>query len=98
MESEPDPNYENEYFVNDNSSQIQFADNFKVKWIISCDFPFRNLSNLPPNPMNDYNPIRQSKNGQELPYKLGNYLCHLLYNFEHPSKIVHCPLSNLNQK
>jgi len=29
--------------------------------------------------MNEDLPIKQSKNGQELPFKLGNYLVHLIY-------------------
>lgn len=58
MESEPDPSIKSDVFVADNSSQIQFADNFKVRWIVSCDFPFSKLMHLPPNPMNENMPIK----------------------------------------
>ena len=92
MESCPDPEYKKELFVNDNNSPIQFEDNFKVKWIVTCEYPFRNLEYLPPNPMNENMPIKNSKNGQELTFKLGNYLCHLIYNFSDPSKKILVPL------
>lgn len=95
MESEPDPDYKKELFVNDNNSPIQFADNFKVKWVMTCDFPFRNLEHLPPNPMNENMPIKNSKNGQELPFKLGNYVCYLLYNFNDPSKKIFVDLETI---
>ena len=34
MDSEPDPGLKNDLFVSDEASPIQFADNFKVKWIL----------------------------------------------------------------
>ena len=34
MESEPDPNLMKDLFVSDEASPIQFADNFRVKWIL----------------------------------------------------------------
>ena len=40
---------------------------------------FNTFEFLPPNPMNDDLPIKQSKNGQELPFKLGNFLVNLIY-------------------
>jgi hypothetical protein len=45
--------------------------------------------------MNENMPIKQSKNGQELPFKLGNYVCHLMYNFEDPSKKIHTTLDKM---
>eukprot|EP00349_Pseudokeronopsis_sp_Brazil_P005839 CAMPEP_0202975576 /NCGR_PEP_ID=MMETSP1396-20130829/70183_1 /ASSEMBLY_ACC=CAM_ASM_000872 /TAXON_ID= /ORGANISM="Pseudokeronopsis sp., Strain Brazil" /LENGTH=32 /DNA_ID= /DNA_START= /DNA_END= /DNA_ORIENTATION= len=32
--------------------------------------------------MNENLPVKQSKNGQELPFKLGNMLCQLLVNYK----------------
>lgn len=37
MESEPDPYLKPELFTSDESSPIQFADNFKVRWIVTCN-------------------------------------------------------------
>jgi hypothetical protein len=34
MESEPDVNYKKEYFSSEPNSVIQFAGNFKVRWIV----------------------------------------------------------------
>lgn len=45
---------------------------------MKCQFPFRNIDQLPGNPLNENLPIQKSFNGQELPCKLGNYLCHLI--------------------
>ena len=74
MAGEPDKEYKKNFFENGNNSSIQFSDNFKVIWIVEVEYPFRKLENLPPNPMNENMPIKQSKNGQEIPFKLGNYL------------------------
>ena len=98
MDSEPDPNYKTEYFMSTEESPIQFSDNFKVRWVIQCNQMFSNFDELPPNPMNEDLPIKQSKNGQELPFKLGNYLCHLLYNSnqnDQSTKIL-CSLDKIN--
>lgn len=40
MDSEPDPGLKNDLFVSDEASPIQFADNFKVKWILQCNQAF----------------------------------------------------------
>lgn len=85
--------------MSDAESPIQFADNFKVRWIVSCNQQFYAFEHLPPNPMNEDLPIKQSKNGQELPFKLGNYLVHLIYQnakTEPQAKII-CTLEKLNQ-
>ena len=98
MQSEPDPNYMPEFFVTTEESPIQFADNFKVRWIIQCNQMFNYFDDLPTNPMNEDLPIKQSKNGQELPFKLGNYLCYLLYNSKQSdlqTKVL-CPISEIN--
>ena len=58
MESEPDPDYMPEMFKNDASSQLTYSGNFKVRWIITCDFSFNNLVDFPSNPMNDCLPIK----------------------------------------
>lgn len=31
--------------------------NFRVKWLIGCQYPFRDLDHLPGNPLNDNLPI-----------------------------------------
>ncbi|TNV82731.1 hypothetical protein FGO68_gene3030 [Halteria grandinella] len=79
MESEPDPEIKKELFLSDEASPIQFADNFRIRWIVHCNQMFSSFEFLPPNPMNDELPIKQSKNGQELPFKLGNFLVNLIY-------------------
>lgn len=58
MESEPDPEFKQDCFVSDQNSLIQFADNFKVRWIVTCEYPFRDLEHLPFNPMNENLPIK----------------------------------------
>lgn len=63
VQSEPDPNYRHGLFISDSVTPISFADNFKIKWILSCQIPFTQLGYLPMNPMNDNMPIKQSKNG-----------------------------------
>jgi len=52
--------------------------NFKVNWILKCQYPFKQLDWLPGNPLNDNKPVYMSFNSQELPYNLGNYLSYLL--------------------
>lgn len=97
MESEPDPNYQPDFFVCSQDSPVQYAGNFKVRWVVKGDFKFHDLDFMPPNPMNEDMPIKQSKNGQELPFKMGNYLCHLIYNQKDPNKKILCPLDKLNR-
>jgi hypothetical protein len=58
MDSEPDPEFKQDCFVSDQNSMIQFADNFKVRWVVTCEFPFIDLEHLPPNPMNENLPIK----------------------------------------
>ncbi len=94
IQGEPDPNYKKEFFTNDNSTSIQFADN----WIVRCEYPFAEMYGLPNNPMNENMPIKQSKNGQELPFKLGNYLCHLIYNYKDPSTKIINELDSITSK
>jgi YT521-B-like domain len=84
MESEPDPNLRADLFTSDEASPIQFADNFKVRWIVQCNQPFSMFECMPNNPMNEDLPIKQSKNGQELPFKYGNFLCNMIYTCKVP--------------
>ena len=54
---------------------------------------------MPNNPMNEDLPIKQSKNGQELPFKHGNFLSNLIYNYRSPecdTKIL-VTLDKINQ-
>lgn len=48
--------------------------------------------------MNEELPIKQSKNGQELPFKLGNFLVNLIYmnSKNDPQSKVFCSLEQLN--
>ncbi len=48
--------------------------------------------------MNENLPIKQSKNGQELPFKLGNYLVHLIYQNakNEPNAKIICTMERLN--
>ena len=83
MESEPDQSLKPDCFKNSNqndtySSQLQFMPNFKVRWIQRCVYPFRDIVFLPGNPLNENQPVFKSFNSQEIPYKLGNFLCHIL--------------------
>lgn len=98
MESEPDPELKKDLFTSDEASPIQFADNFRIRWIVQCNQPFSNYEFLPPNPMNDDLPIKQSKNGQELPFKLGNFLVNLVYQNakQDPTSKVFMTLERLN--
>ena len=64
---------------------FQLQDNFKVKWFVKCDINSRDFRDLPGNALNDNQPLKHSKNGQEIQKKLGNYLCHLLYFSQDPS-------------
>lgn len=58
MESEPDPEIKKELFLSDEASPIQFADNFRIRWIVHCNQMFSSFEFLPPNPMNDELPIK----------------------------------------
>lgn len=88
METVPNKNYKADIFqqMNQNQSknnkmmQLSLFANFKVQWLLQCQYPFRELDHLPGNPLNDYQPIYKSFNGQELSYEIGNYFCHLLFN------------------
>ena len=101
MESEPDPSFKADFFTSDEASPIQFADNFKVRWIVQCNQMFTSFEYLPPNPMNDNLPIKQSKNGQELPFKHGNFLVNLIYQnakADPQNSKVFTTLERLNQE
>jgi hypothetical protein len=58
MESEPDSYYRKELFIKDENSLVQYAGNFRIKWIVTCEFPFKELEYFPYNPMNDNLPIK----------------------------------------
>lgn len=60
------------------NSHRQMSKNMKVEWLLSCNFPYKEIEDFPGNPLNDHMPIGKSYNGQELPYNLGNYLSHLM--------------------
>ena len=75
MKGFPDKDYKPEIFVRSKDAPVEYNDNFKVEWIAKgLQFHFRNLNHFPPNPLNDNKTIMQSKNGQELPHRQGNYL------------------------
>ena len=77
----PSPSYKPTYFVKKKNSIISYCDNFPVEWIVKDIFyHFRNLNNFPLNPLNEHKTIMQSKNGQELPQKQGNFLVTQLQN------------------
>ena len=88
MEGEPDPNYKPEFFqknkseINNlnyyNNSHLNFQPNFKITWLLKCQYPFRDLDHLPGNPLNDNEPVFKGFNGQEIPARIGNYLSHLM--------------------
>ena len=58
---------------------LMFCNNFKITWLLKCNYPYRELENLPGNPLNENMPIYKSFNGQELPSDLGNYLCQIMF-------------------
>ena len=75
MESEPDPNYKVECFKQNQTyeqhspkgttvyqNQLKFMPNFKVQWLLKCRYPFKDLSYLPGNPMNENQPVYKSFN------------------------------------
>lgn len=89
MESEPNINYKQELSqtfanltqaVGSNQHTLNFQANFKVQWLVKCNYPFRDLEYLPGNTYNDNSPIYKSYNGQEVQFTLGNYFCHLLFS------------------
>ncbi|GAV79602.1 YTH domain-containing protein [Cephalotus follicularis] len=50
---------------------------FKVKWLRLNDLPFQKTLHLK-NPLNDYKPVKISRDCQELPEDIGEALCELL--------------------
>ncbi|KAI7988074.1 Zinc finger CCCH domain-containing protein 45, partial [Camellia lanceoleosa] len=50
---------------------------FKVKWLRLHDLPFQKTLHLK-NPLNDYKPVKISRDCQELPQDIGEALCELL--------------------
>ncbi|XP_057511398.1 uncharacterized protein LOC130793625 [Actinidia eriantha] len=50
---------------------------FKVKWLQLHDLPFQKTLHLK-NPLNDYKPVKISRDCQELPQDIGEALCELL--------------------
>ncbi|KAM7525664.1 hypothetical protein LguiA_015566 [Lonicera macranthoides] len=50
---------------------------FKVKWLRLSDLPFQKTLHLR-NPLNDYKPVKISRDCQELPQDIGEALCELL--------------------
>ena len=52
--------------------------NMKCSWILTCQFPFKEMDDFPGNALNENMPVSKSYNGQELPYNIGNYLSYLM--------------------
>ncbi|XP_010540293.1 PREDICTED: YTH domain-containing protein 1 isoform X2 [Tarenaya hassleriana] len=50
---------------------------FKVKWLRLSELPFQKTLHLK-NPLNDYKPVKISRDCQELPENIGEALCELL--------------------
>ncbi|KAJ8766179.1 hypothetical protein K2173_021696 [Erythroxylum novogranatense] len=50
---------------------------FKVKWLCLNDLPFQKTLHLK-NPLNDYKPVKISRDCQELPEDVGEALCQLI--------------------
>ncbi|XP_076951855.1 uncharacterized protein LOC143625403 isoform X2 [Bidens hawaiensis] len=50
---------------------------FKVKWLRLQDLPFQKTLHLK-NPLNDYKPVKISRDCQELPQDIGEALCELI--------------------
>ncbi|KAK2664715.1 hypothetical protein Ddye_003289 [Dipteronia dyeriana] len=51
--------------------------NFRVKWLQLNDLPFQKTGHLK-NPLNDYKPVKISRDCQELSHDIGEALCDLL--------------------
>lgn len=49
---------------------------FKIKWLRLCDLPFQKTLHLK-NPLNDYKPVKISRDCQELSADIGDALCRL---------------------
>ena len=79
MVAEPDSQFMPQFFQVTPDEQIQYRGNFPIKWIAKdIHFHYRNLNHFPVNPLNEGLTIMQSKNGQEIPQKQGNYLVTLM--------------------
>ena len=74
MTGKTNPGLKPNVFFSENRN-IQYEYNFPIKWETKLmQFSFRNLTNFPPNSLNEDRSIVQSKNCQELPWKHGNWL------------------------
>eukprot|EP00747_Dinoflagellata_sp_TGD_P091492 gnl/TRDRNA2_/TRDRNA2_165077_c0_seq1.p1 gnl/TRDRNA2_/TRDRNA2_165077_c0~~gnl/TRDRNA2_/TRDRNA2_165077_c0_seq1.p1 ORF type:complete len:400 (+),score=47.32 gnl/TRDRNA2_/TRDRNA2_165077_c0_seq1:2-1201(+) len=56
----------------------RLGDNFKVQWIKQCMLPFSQTDNLK-NVLNNYSPLRKSRDGQEVPCDVGTVVARLMY-------------------
>ncbi|KAL6986121.1 hypothetical protein U1Q18_019488 [Sarracenia purpurea var. burkii] len=59
------------------SGKNRWGRSFKVKWLQLNDLPFQKTLHLK-NPLNDYKPVKISRDCQELPQDIGAALCELL--------------------
>ncbi|XAR70370.1 hypothetical protein NMG60_11027206 [Bertholletia excelsa] len=59
------------------SGKNPWGRSFKVKWLRLNDLPFQKTTHLK-NPLNDFKPVKISRDCQELPQDIGEALCELL--------------------
>jgi len=75
MMAPPNSTYKPEFFKRTKGSSVAYDENINIEWIVSgILFHFRCLNHFPTNPLNEDKTIMQSKNGQELPARQGNFL------------------------
>lgn len=88
IEKGPNHNYKHDYFklfitnslMNESQKQLKFQPFFNVRWLITCQYAFKDLEFLPGNALNEGYPIQKSYNGQEIDFDLANLFCNLLYS------------------
>ena len=84
----PDPKLKPHIFQRQDGGSLAYEDNFPVKWETKLMlYSFRNLNMFPPNPLNEYKTIMQSKNCQELPFPQGNYVVQQLVQMQSKYKL-----------
>ena len=79
-----------------NNESIKLGGCFKVEWITTAPLEFSKLQNIS-NPLNNDEPIRKSRDTQELPPDLGKKIC-LMFDIPKKNLKVESPSMDANYK